>query len=151
MTSPVYAYDMIVIGSGPAGQRAAIQAAKVEKRVAIVERKTTLGGVSVNTGTIPSKTLREAVMFLSGYQQRSLYGQSYTVKEKITMTDLIFRTEHVMRSEIDVVRSQLMRNGVEMFAAEASFVDAHTIRLNFVDERGQRDVTAQNIVIACGT
>ncbi len=151
MTNPVYAYDMIVIGSGPAGQRAAIQAAKLEKRVAIVERKTTLGGVSVNTGTIPSKTLREAVMFLSGYQQRSLYGQSYTVKEKITMNDLIFRTEHVMRSEIDVVRAQLMRNGIEMFAAEAAFVDAHTLRLNFVDERGQRDITAQNIVIACGT
>src|SRR5574342_852930 len=95
-----YDYDLIVIGSGPAGQRAAIQAAKLDKRVAIIERKTVVGGVSVNTGTIPSKTLREAVMYLSGYQQRTLYGASYTVKEKITMSDLIFRTDHVMRTEI---------------------------------------------------
>lgn len=151
MTETIYNYDMVVIGSGPAGQRAAIQAAKLDKRVAIIERKTVVGGVSVNTGTIPSKTLREAVLYLSGYQQRGLYGSSYTVKEKITMTDLIFRTEHVMRSEIDVVRHQLMRNNIEMIAAEASLVDAHTLRLTYVDGRGQRDVTAHNIVVATGT
>jgi NAD(P) transhydrogenase len=151
MTDPVYTYDMIVIGSGPAGQRAAIQAAKLDKRVAIIERKTVVGGVSVNTGTIPSKTLREAVMYLSGYQQRSLYGASYTVKEKITMSDLIFRTDHVMRTEIDVVRAQLMRNGVDMIAAEAVFIEAHTLRLNYFDGQGQRDISGQFIVIATGT
>jgi NAD(P) transhydrogenase len=151
MTDPVYTYDMIVIGSGPAGQRAAIQAAKLEKRVAIIERKSVVGGVSVNTGTIPSKTLREAVMYLSGYQQRSLYGASYTVKEKITMSDLIFRTDRVMRTEIDVVRAQLMRNGVDMIAAQAAFVDPHTLRLNFVDGQGYRDVSARFVVIATGT
>jgi NAD(P) transhydrogenase len=106
-------YDLLVIGSGPAGQRAAIQAAKLDKRVAIIERKLVLGGVSINTGTIPSKTLREAILHLSGYRERGLYGASYTVKEHITMSDLLFRTEHVISHEIDVTRSQLLRNRVE--------------------------------------
>src|SRR3989337_3069573 len=95
-------YDLIVIGSGPAGQRAAIQAAKLDKRVALAEWKAVIGGVCVNTGTIPSKTLREAVLYLSGYRERSLYGASYTVKQNITMADLLFRTQHVIRHEIDV-------------------------------------------------
>lgn len=151
MAERLFDYDMIVIGSGPAGQRAAIQAAKLEKKVAIVEKKTALGGVCINTGTIPSKTLREAVMYLSGYTQRGLYGSSYTVKERITMDDLMFRTDAVIRSEIDVVRHQLMRNGIDLIAAEASFVDEHTLRLNYVDGRGQRDVTTANVVIAVGT
>src|SRR5215212_7433621 len=118
-----YDYDLLVIGSGPAGQRAAIQAAKLNKRVGIVERKAVLGGVCINTGTIPSKTLREAVLHLSGYRERGLYGASYTVKQNITMDDLIFRTEHVIRHEIDVTRHQLMRNQVELLVAEAAFVD----------------------------
>src|SRR5437870_12794396 len=95
-----YEYDLLVIGSGPAGQRAAIQAAKLNKHVALVERKTVIGGVCINTGTIPSKTLREAVLYLSGYRQRELYGASYTVKQNITMEDLLFRTGHVIRHEI---------------------------------------------------
>src|SRR5574341_1717361 len=99
---PEYDYDMVVIGSGPAGQRAAIQAAKLNKRVGIVERKAVIGGVCINTGTIPSKTLREAVLHLSGYRERGLYGASYTVKQNITMDDLLFRTDHVIRHEIDV-------------------------------------------------
>jgi NAD(P) transhydrogenase len=144
-------YDMIVIGSGPAGQRAAIQAAKLEKQVAIVERKTVVGGVCINTGTIPSKTLREAALHLSGFRERSLYGAAYTVKEKITIEDLLFRTDHVIRHEIDVIRHQLRRNNVETIAAEATFVDAHTLRLNMVEGNGHRDVTAEAIVIATGT
>src|SRR3954471_10322584 len=95
-----YDYDMLVIGSGPAGQRAAIQAAKLDKRVAIIERKTVLGGVSVNTGTIPSKTFREAVLDLSGFRERSFYGMSYTVKENITIEDLLVRADQVIRHEI---------------------------------------------------
>src|SRR5262245_39940764 len=137
-----YDYDMIVIGSGPAGQRAAIQAAKLDKRVAIVERKTVVGGVCINTGTIPSKTLREAALYLSGYRERGLYGASYTVKQHITMGDLLFRTDHVISHEIDVTRHQLLRNRVELFAAEASFVDPHTVRLKDVIGHGQRDITA---------
>src|SRR5258706_11204638 len=130
-----YDYDLLVIGSGPAGQRAAIQAAKLNKRVAIVERKTVLGGVCINTGTIPSKTLREAVLYLSGYRLRGLYGESYAVKQNITMEDLLFRTDHVIRHEIDVTRHQLMRNRIEVFCAKASFIDPHTVRLTDADER----------------
>lgn len=146
-----YDYDLLVIGSGPAGQRAAIQAAKINKKVAVVERKTILGGVCINTGTIPSKTLREAVMHLSGYRERSLYGASYTVKENITMADLTYRTDHVIQHELDIVRHQLQRNRVELVSAEASFVDKNTLQLKFVGENGWRDVTAANIIIATGT
>ncbi|MEO7912201.1 MAG: Si-specific NAD(P)(+) transhydrogenase [Roseiflexaceae bacterium] len=144
-------YDLLVIGSGPAGQRAAIQAAKLGKRVAIAERKAVVGGVCINTGTIPSKTLRETVLHLSGYRERGLYGASYTVKQNITMSDLLMRTDHVIRHEIDVARHQLLRNRVELFAAAAAFVDPHTIRLNEVIGHGWRDVTAAHIVIATGT
>jgi NAD(P) transhydrogenase len=142
---------MLVIGSGPAGQRAAIQAAKLNKRVALIERKAVIGGVCINTGTIPSKTLREAVLHLSGYRLRGLYGASYTVKQNITMEDLLFRTDHVIRHEVDVTRHQLMRNQVEVFSADASFVDPHTIRLTDADGHGTRDVTADRVVIATGT
>src|SRR3712207_1476564 len=118
---PTYDYDMIVIGSGPAGQRAAIQAAKLDKRVAVVERKAVLGGVSVNTGTIPSKTLREAVLDLSGFRERQFYGVSYTVKQNITIEDLLLRIDQVVRHEIDVTRHQLTRNRVELISATAGF------------------------------
>ena len=144
-------YDLIVIGSGPAGQRAAIQAAKLDKRVAIVERKTVLGGVSVNTGTIPSKTFREAVLDLSGFRERSFYGMSYTVKQNITIEDLLARTDQVIRHEIDLVRHQLARNRVDLIAATASFHDAHTLKLDYVDGRGERLVSTTNVIIATGT
>ena len=110
-----------------------------------------LGGVCINSGTIPSKTLREAVIYLSGYRLRSIYGESYTVKQNITMEDLLFRTEYVIRHEIDVTRHQLQRNGVEMINAEAAFVDPHTLRLTMVDQSGERTVTAANVLIAVGT
>src|SRR5678816_4389952 len=142
---PDFDYDLLVIGSGPAGQRAAIQAAKLGKRVAIVERKAVVGGVCINTGTIPSKTLRETVLHLSGYRERGLYGASYTVKQNITMSDLLMRTDHVVQHELDIVRHQLQRNRVELVSAEASFVDAHTVRLKYVDGRGWRDVTAAHV------
>ena len=146
-----YDYDLIVIGSGPAGQKAAIQAAKLGRRVAMIERKTVVGGVCINTGTIPSKTLREAAIYLSGYRHHSVYGRSYVVKEKITMEDLLFRTDHVMHHEIDVIRHQLVRNRVEIFLAEASFIDTHAVNIDFVDGSGNRRITGHNIVIAVGT
>ena len=149
--APHYDYELLVIGSGPAGQRAAIQAAKLNKRVAIAERKAVVGGVCINTGTIPSKTLRETVLHLSGYRERNLYGAAYTVKEQITIEDLLFRTNNVIRHEIDVTRHQLTRNRVELINAAASFVDANTIRLDYVDGRGHRDVLCEKIVIATGT
>lgn len=148
---PTYDYDLIVIGSGPAGQRAAIQAAKLDKRVALVERKTVLGGVSVNTGTIPSKTFREAVLDLSGFRERAFYGVSYTVKQNITIEDLLLRTDQVIRHEIDVTRHQLTRNRVEVISATACFRDPHTLSLDYVDGRGQRTLSAEFIVVATGT
>ncbi len=148
---PPYDYDLLVIGSGPAGQRAAIQAAKLGKRAMIVERKAVVGGVCINTGTIPSKTLREAVLYFSGYRLRDVYGESYSLKQNITMEDLLFRVEHVIRHEIDVTRHQLLRNGVEVNNAEASFVDAHTLKLDYVDHTEDRTVTADKIIIATGT
>ena len=148
---PTCEYDLLVIGSGPAGQRAAIQAAKLEKRVAVIERRAVLGGVSVNTGTIPSKTLREAVLDLSGYREREFYGASYTVKQRITMQDLLPRMDTVIRHEIDVTRHQLLRNRVEVIEASASFVNAHTLRLDYIDGSSWRNVTARYIIIATGT
>ncbi len=151
LSAPMYDFDMLVIGSGPAGQRAAIQAAKLGKRAVIVERRAVVGGVCLNTGTIPSKTLREAAMHLSGYRERNIYGASYAVKKDITMSDLLFRTDFVIHNEIDVTNHQLRRNGVTVLAAKASFVDPHVVRLDFLDGRGTRDISAANILIAVGT
>ncbi len=146
-----YEYDLIVIGSGPAGHRAAIQAVKLHKRVALIERKAVVGGVCINTGTIPSKTLREAVMHLSGYRERSVYGESYTVKQDITMADLLFRADHVIRHEIDVTRHQLSRNRIEVIGAEASFVDSHTVRCKMLGTNTIRDITTDKVIIGTGT
>jgi len=146
-----FEYDLVVIGSGPAGHSAAIQAAKLRKRAVVVERKAIVGGVCMNIGTIPSKTMREAVLYLSGYREHSLYGESYKVKEKITLADLLFRVEPVVRHEVDVTRHQLLRNGVDLEHAEASFVDAHTLRLLFQERSGERIITTDKVVIAVGT
>ena len=146
-----YDYDMVVIGSGPAGQRAAVQAAKLGKRTAIVERHAEIGGVMVNSGTIPSKTLREAVMYLTGYRERGIYGESYSVKDDITMSDLMVRTNHVMQQKTDTLRHQILRNRVELITADASFVDSHTLELASVDGRSSRPVTTDKVVVAVGT
>src|SRR3954454_18084572 len=111
-TRHVYDYDLLVLGSGPGGQKAAIAAAKLGRRVAVVERRDMIGGVCINTGTIPSKTLREAVLYLTGLSQREMYGQSYRLKDDITVGDLGARTQHVIGREIEVIRSQLSRNHV---------------------------------------
>ncbi len=142
-------FDMIVLGSGPAGQRAAIQASKCGRRVAVVEKREVVGGTSVNTGTIPSKTMREAVLHLSGYGYENIYGINYRVREKITMADLAFRVQHVIKTEIDVTMAQLSRNNIEMLFGCASFVDPHTLRVE--NSRGVSDYSAEFIVIATGT
>src|ERR1700679_547656 len=116
-------YDLIVIGSGPAGQRAAIQAAKWGKQVALVEKRDVIGGVCINTGTIPSKTMREAVIHLSGFHYQNVYGMNYRVKEKICMEDLSFRVQHVIKTEIDVTQAQLTRNNITVLTGQASFAD----------------------------
>jgi NAD(P) transhydrogenase len=145
----VQSYDLIVIGSGPAGQRAAIQGAKMGKRVAVIERRDVVGGVCVNTGTIPSKTIREAVLHLSGYAYQNVYGVNYRVKEKITMADLAFRVQHVTKTEIDVIQAQLSRNNVELLNGVARFIDPHTLRVE--SPRGEQTCCAEVIIIACGT
>jgi NAD(P) transhydrogenase len=145
-----YDVHVAVIGSGPAGQRAAVQAAKLGRTVALVERRAMVGGVCVNTGTIPSKTLREAVVYLTGMSQREMYGQSYRVKTDITMEDLRERTNRVIAREVDVIRSQLQRNRVELVQGTARLVDEH--RISVEDEGGTaRRVSAEHIVIAVGT
>jgi len=145
-----YDVDLVVIGSGPAGQRAAVQAAKLGKTVALVERRAMVGGVCVNTGTIPSKTLREAVVYLTGMSQRELYGQSYRVKADITMDDLRERTNRVVAREIDVIRSQLQRNRVELVQGSARFTDEHSLSVE--GEAGsERHLSAEHVVIAVGT
>ncbi len=142
-------YDLIVIGSGPAGQRAAIQGAKSGKRVAVIERREVVGGACINTGTIPSKTIREAVLHLSGYLYQNVYGINYRVKERITMADLAFRVQHVIKTEIDVTQAQLSRNNVDLLTGLASFADPHTITVENV--RGKLDYHAEIIIIATGT
>lgn len=144
-------FDLVVIGSGPGGQKAAIAAAKLGKSVAVIERGRMLGGVCVNTGTIPSKTLREAVVYLTGMSQRELYGSSYRVKERITPADLLRRTTHVIGREQDVVRNQLLRNGVELFEGHGRFLDAHTLVIEDPTRDENVTITARYVVIATGT
>ena len=145
-----YDYDLLVIGSGPGGQKAAIQAAKLGKRVAVVDRREMVGGVCTNTGTIPSKTLREAVLYLTGMSERGIYGQSYRVKEEISSQDVFHRTQHVVQREIDVVRAQLARNQVLLLNGHARFLDPHTLCVTAASGE-ERTVSAARIVIAVGT
>ena len=142
-------YDLIVIGSGPGGQRAAIQAAKFGKRAALIEKLDVVGGVAINTGTIPSKTIREAVLHLSGYRYQGIYGVNYRVKDPITMADLSFRALNVIKTEIDVIRAQLSRNGIEVMTGTASFLDPH--RILVTGARGQTELETEHIIIATGT
>lgn len=142
-------YDLLVIGTGPAGQKAAVQAAKLGKKVGIVERKEVVGGVCINTGTIPSKSLREAVLYLSGFRQRNLYGAGYRLKETITIEDLAFRANHVITHEIAIVKNQMTRNRVDMIQGRASFADPHRLRIR--QAGGTIEHQADCIVIAVGT
>ncbi|MET8950003.1 Si-specific NAD(P)(+) transhydrogenase [Streptomyces sp. NPDC004393] len=143
-------FDILVIGSGPGGQKAAIAAAKLGRRVAVVDHPDMVGGVSIHTGTIPSKTLREAVLYLTGLTQRDLYGQSYRLKEEITVTDLTARTRHVVGREVDVIRSQLSRNHVSLFTGTGRFTDPHTVAIREVSS-DERRLSAEHIIIATGT
>src|SRR6516165_4167839 len=143
-------FDLVVLGSGPAGQKAAIQAAKVGASVCVVERRDTIGGVCANTGTIPSKTLREAAIYLTGLSERGLYGQSYRVKEEIVIDDLVWRTQQVMAREVDVIRNQLARNHVRVMPGHGRFLDPHRIEISD-SHGGVRTIEADRTVIATGT
>ncbi len=142
-------YDLVVIGSGPAGQKGAICAAKLRKKVAIIDRERFIGGVCVHTGTIPSKMLREAILYLSGFRQRTFYGRGYVVKDRIAMSDLVFRAQAVMAREVEVIKAQLRRNYVTTFVGDARFKDPHTIEIH--NEDGVQLVHGEYILVACGT
>jgi NAD(P) transhydrogenase len=145
-----YDYELLVIGSGPAGQKAAIQAAKLRKKAALVEKRRVVGGSSVNTGTIPSKTIREAVLYLTGLTQRAIYGAGYRLKDEISIEDLAARTRYVVEKERAVIRDQLLRNHVVLLEGTARFLDPHTLGIQ--GEAGsEKQVTAENIVIASGS
>lgn len=142
--------DFLVIGSGPAGQKGAIQAAKLGKRVVLVERRASVGGVSVHTGTIPSKTLREAVLYLTGWKQRTFYGRGYRLKQGLQIRDLMERLEITIRHETDVIRDQLVRNGVELVEGEAEFVSAHRVVVRGANGEAH-EYEAERFLIATGT
>jgi NAD(P) transhydrogenase len=142
-------YDLIVIGSGPGGQRAAIQGAKAGKRVAMVEKQMSVGGVCINTGTIPSKTMREAVLHLSGFYDKSFYGTNHNNKDAVTMADLNFRVQHVVENEVGVIQNQLKRNGVELLHGTGKFTDSHHIRVE--NSNGFGEYEAEYVVLATGT
>ncbi len=143
-------YDLVVIGSGPAGQRAAVQAAKINKRVVVIERGREIGGVAVHTGTIPSKTLREAAMYLSGYDQRGFYGKSYRLKDNLTMDDLLHRVAVTITQETEVMTHQLRRNNIDIILGSASFIDPH--RIQITSRQGEvSEVQGDYILLATGT
>ena len=141
-------YELIVIGSGPGGQRAAINAVKAGKRVALVEKQS-VGGVCINTGTIPSKTMREAVLHLSGFYDQSFYGANYHSKDQITMADLNFRVQRVIENEVSVIQDQLKRNGVDLFHGMAKFLDPHHIRVE--NNNGFSELEGEFVILATGT
>ncbi|MDZ7874875.1 MAG: Si-specific NAD(P)(+) transhydrogenase [Rhizobium sp.] len=143
-------YDFVVIGSGPAGRRAAIQAAKLEKKVLVIEKGTRVGGVSVHTGTIPSKTLRETALNLTGWRERGFYGRSYRVKQEINADDLRRRLLITLDHEVEVLEHQFSRNRVQQMRGTARFIDAHTIEVTKEDGEVLQ-VQAASVLLAVGT
>src|SRR5262249_24806583 len=126
MVSDERSFDLVVIGSGPAGEKAAAQAAYFGKRVAVVERQPAFGGAAANTGTLPSKTLRETSLTLSGFRNRGLYGVDLSLRRQATVRDLMRREAVMVGTERERIRKNLERHRVEVFRGEGSFVDAHT-------------------------
>lgn len=149
MTNKSFDYDLIVIGCGPAGQRAAVQAAKLRKRVAIIDKREVVGGVCVNSGTIPSKSFKEAVLYLSGFRQRSIYGAGYSVKSEITMQDLTFRCHNIVQTEINIITNQLRRNHIDVLSGAAKLLDNHTVEIHSIN-LGNIKKSAEFILIAAG-
>src|SRR5437899_3170300 len=142
-------FDLLVIGSGPAGQKAAIQAAKLRKRVAVIEKERVLGGSCINTGTLPSKTLKDAIYYLHGFKLRSFTNITYSLKKNMTLRDLMARKDLVIRHELEVITDQLERNDVEIIHGTASFFDAHTLKVS-AKSSDEELLTAPFIVIATG-
>ncbi|MBB3310568.1 NAD(P) transhydrogenase [Rhizobium sp. BK196] len=146
----MFQYDLVVVGSGPAGRRGAIQAAKLGKKVLVIEQGKRVGGVSVHTGTIPSKTLRETALNLSGWRERGFYGRSYRVKQEISAEDLRRRLLITLNHEVEVLEHQFARNRVQHIRGKASFVDANTLQV-IKDDGDTMMVTGASILLAVGT
>jgi NAD(P) transhydrogenase len=146
-------YDLVVLGSGPAGRRAAVQAAKLGKSVVVIDDRNRVGGVSVHTGTIPSKTLRETVLNLSGWRERGFYGRSYRVKSDICSTDLSARLGMTLNHEIEVLEHQFARNNIRTLRGAGRFLDAHRIAVSSEagDRRLEEVIEADKVLIAVGT
>jgi len=146
----MFQYDLVVVGSGPAGRRGAIQAAKLGKKVLVIEQGKRVGGVSVHTGTIPSKTLRETALNLSGWRERGFYGRAYRVKDQISAEDLRRRLLITLDHEVEVLEHQFARNRVQHMRGKASFIDAATLQV--VKDDGERiQVSAGSVLLAVGT
>lgn len=143
-------YDLVVVGSGPAGEKGAAQAAYFGKKVALVERAPHLGGACINTGTVPSKTLREAALYFSGLQQRGLYGIDYSLKEDLTVSDFMYRKQRVVESEWEIIQRNLDRHQIEVVWGDASLEDAHTVRVR-TPSGTQVDLGADVVLIATGS
>ena len=142
-------FDLIVIGSGPAGEKGAAQAAYFGKRVAVIERETHVGGAGINTGTVPSKTLRETALYFSGLRQRGLYGIDYSLKENLNIENFMYRKKNVVENEWRIVRNNLARHNIHLINSEASLKDAHTVIAR--SERGEQELSADVILIATGS
>jgi NAD(P) transhydrogenase len=142
-------YDLVVIGSGPAGQKAAINAAKLGKRVVVIERAGMVGGVSVHSGTIPSKTVRDAVLYLTGFNERAFYGQDYRLREQINREEIASRVRTIVTRETHLIRSQFSRNRVAEIDGTGRFLDPHTVEIT--SPSGTTTVCGDYILIACGT
>jgi NAD(P) transhydrogenase len=142
-------YDLIVIGSGPAGEKGAAQAAYFEKRVALIERAPHVGGAGINTGTVPSKTLREAALYYSGLRQRGLYGIDYSLKENMSVADFMHREKIVVENERHIIQNNILRHNITLIHGEASFQDAHTLRVTTPD--GETEISGEFILIATGS
>ena len=142
-------YDLIVIGSGPAGEKGAAQAAYFGKRVAMIERSANVGGAGINTGTVPSKTLREAALYFSGLRQRGLYGIDYSLKENLSVKDFMYREQIVVQNEHKIIEKNIQRHNITLLYGEASLKDAHTVRVTSSDS--EMEISADIILIATGS
>jgi NAD(P) transhydrogenase len=144
------AFDLIVIGSGPAGEKGAAQAAYFGKRVALVEKERHLGGAGVNTGTLPSKTLRETALYFSGLRHRGLYGIDYSINRELTVPDFMYRKDQVVRGLWAMIDANLGRHRIELVPGYGEFEDPHTLRVTDM-EGGERRLRAPVILIATGS
>jgi len=142
-------YDLIVIGAGPAGEKGAAKAAQYGKRVALIERAPFLGGAGINTGTIPSKTLRESALYFSGLRQRGLYGIDYSLKENLTIKDFMYRERTVVKKERRLVAAHIDEHNISLMHGEASLQDAHTVYVK--SSLGAKEISGEAILIATGS